>query len=136
MSLTQSFDPYKSQWSSPEAGDEDNIPDVSSKRRRVNENTRKARHAARAKYWDTLSKVWLTPRALREFDRRNALQSREQKCTTILELWPQGSSSVAISQLSAASLKDLKLFARRGGPNLKDLRNVSQANEPMRLRNA
>ena len=60
------------------------------------------------KFWDTLSKVWLTPRALRELDRRNNLQP----------LAPEPSAPA-----SAFSM-DLGRFARRGGPDLRHLRGV------------
>jgi hypothetical protein len=83
----------------------------------------RAWHAARTRFWNTLSKVWLTPSALREFDRRTA-QSFEQRCTSDVERRSRKRPFVDISHLSAASLKR---FGRRGGPSLADLRGVSQA---------
>lgn len=128
MSVAQAVPPRKRKQSSPHACEVDNTPHLSSKRQRVDENhTREARHAARDRFWDTLSKAWLTRRALREFDRRNAARDREQTHTTDLGFWPRNRSPIGVSQLTAASRKNLKRFARRGGPSLTDLRNVSRA---------
>ena len=127
MSVAQAVPPRKRKRASPDACEAENTPLISSKRQKIDESTREARRAARDLFWDTLSKVWLTPRALREFDRRNALQSREQRCTSNVELSPCNRLFIDISHLSAASLKNLKRFARRGGPSLVDLRGVSQA---------
>ncbi|KAK2589819.1 hypothetical protein QQS21_012499 [Conoideocrella luteorostrata] len=55
-------------------------------------------------FWDNLSKVWLTPRALRELDRRNSEQPSSKP------------SSVGVS------CKDIGRFARHGGPDLRHLR--------------
>ena len=126
MSVAQAA-PRKRKRSSPDTCEAENTSHISSKRQKINESTRQARRAARDLFWDTLSKVRLTLRALREFDRRNAVQSREQRCTSDLELSPCKRSFIDISHLSAASLKNLKRFARCGGPSLVDLRGVSQA---------
>ena len=103
----------------------DNVPHLSSKSQSLNQRAREARQAARNQFWDTLSEVWLTPRALREFDRRNAL---EQTHTADLEdLWPRKRPPLDTSQLTPASAKNIERFARRGGPSLTNLRNVSRA---------
>ena len=127
MSVAEAVAPRKRKWSSQEACEADNNSLILRKRQRVDYITRKVRHAARDRFWNTLSKVWLTPRALRELDRRNAAQSLEKGCTSDLEHWSRKRSSVDTSQLSATSLKNLKRFASRGGPSLVDLRRVSQA---------
>jgi hypothetical protein len=57
-----------------------------------------------AEFWDNLDRIWLTPRALREFDRRNRLQP------TLLA--PKQHTT------------DLARFARGGGPDTSDLRGV------------
>ena len=57
-------------------------------------------------FWDNLSKVWLTPRALRELDRRNDAQP------------------VPKPPAPAVHTADLARFARRGGPDLRHLRGV------------
>jgi hypothetical protein len=104
----------------------DDAPSILSKRQRV-ENSRQIRGLVRDQFWNTLSKVWLTPRALQEFNRRNATQSLKQRFASDSERQPPEKSCVDISHLSAVSLKNLKRFARCGGPNLADLRGVSQA---------
>ena len=126
MSVAQAA-PRKRKRSSPDACEAENTSHISSKRQKIDESTRQARRTTRDLFWDTLSKVRLTPRALRQFDRRNAVQSREQRCTLDSELSPCKRSFIDISHLSAVSLENLKRFARRGGPSLTDLRGVSQA---------
>ncbi|KAK4449822.1 hypothetical protein QBC34DRAFT_83452 [Podospora aff. communis PSN243] len=59
-------------------------------------------------FWDNLSKVWLTPRALREIDRRNDA------------LPPPKPPAPAVYT------KDLARFARRGGPDLRHLRGYPE----------
>lgn len=66
--------PRKRKRSSQEACEADNSPLISSKRQRADDGSRQARRAARDRFLNTLSKVWLTPKALWEFDRRNAAQ--------------------------------------------------------------
>ncbi|CAJ2508694.1 Uu.00g137200.m01.CDS01 [Anthostomella pinea] len=60
-------------------------------------------------FWDNLSKVWLTPRALRELDRRNSIRP---PMTTVT---PEEVYS-----------KDLARFARHGGPDLRHLRGCPE----------
>lgn len=68
-------------------------------------------HSDAASFWDILSRVWLTSRALREFDRRTELQAT-----------PTSNDPHCKPHVDAAQLKR---FARRGGPDLSDLRGVS-----------
>ncbi|GAP89469.1 hypothetical protein SAMD00023353_4001120 [Rosellinia necatrix] len=56
-------------------------------------------------FWDNLSKVWLTPRALRELDRRNCIAPPPKPAIT-----------------EAVYSKDLVQFASQGGPDLRHLR--------------
>ena len=65
-------------------------------------------------FYDSLSKVWLTRRALRELDRRNHLKSS----TFAPALAPK-----PVHKLSTR--KELQQFSRHGGPELGDLRGVS-----------
>lgn len=92
-------------------------------------------------FWDNLSKIWLTKRALRELDRRNiqtasnpavsphrqrarplatqnVLTESKRKCQNVR------SSTEYLCCCEPRILKDIKLFARHGGPDLSDLRNV------------
>ena len=126
MLFAQDVPPWQRKRSFYEVFEPDDAPPISSKRQRV-ENARQIRSLVRDQFWNTLSKVWLTPRALQEFDRRNAAQSLKQRFASDLERPPREKSCVDISHLSAVSLKNLKRFARCGGPNLADLRSVSQA---------
>ncbi|KAK5651101.1 hypothetical protein OQA88_13283 [Cercophora sp. LCS_1] len=59
-------------------------------------------------FWDNLSKVWLTPRALRELDRRNDARP------------------VPNPPAPAVYTTDLGRFARRGGPDLRHLRGCPE----------
>ncbi|KAK2598209.1 hypothetical protein QQS21_005686 [Conoideocrella luteorostrata] len=61
-------------------------------------------------FWDKLSKIWLTPRALRELNRRNNAKLR-----------PRTKSAALISTTLAR-------FARRGGPNLQHLQGCPEPN--------
>lgn len=62
------------------------------------------------KLWDSLSKIWLTPRALRELDRRNNLREQDGHL-----LQPPASTEYS---------HDLARFARLGGPDQRHLRRV------------
>jgi hypothetical protein len=65
-------------------------------------------------FYDSLSKVWLTRRALRELDRRNHLKS--STCAPTPAPKP-------VHKLPTR--KELQRFSRHGGPELRDLRGVS-----------
>ncbi|MCJ1384250.1 hypothetical protein MMC17_007366 [Xylographa soralifera] len=110
--------PRKRKQSSPDAGEPIQAP---CKRQKTDESTRRARRVARERYWDNLSKVWLTPRALREFDRRNTIQEQEKEQNPTAK--PLKISSTDTTHLSPACLKNLKQFARRGGPSLTNIRS-------------
>ena len=72
------------------------------------------------KYWDTLSKIWLTKDALRELDRRNDLSD-----TDSFDLYQE--VEISSTQEVLIDQKDLKRFARQGGPNNTDLVGVCTA---------
>jgi hypothetical protein len=88
-------------------------------------------------FWDNLSKVWLTKRALRELDRRNTASSprspyqRPHRFVTrraYAELKkchePTQSAADFLYHCGPRCLKDIKLFARHGGPDLSYLKGV------------
>jgi hypothetical protein len=88
-----------------------------------------------AAFWDNLSKIWLTKRALRELDRRNSqahsLYRRLHRPVTRLGLaeWkrthqPPQSAADFLCHCTSTCLKDIERFARHGGPDLSDLRGV------------
>ena len=66
------------------------------------------------KFWDHLSRVWLTRSALQEFDRRTVQLIKPKP------KYPSG--------FNEDSTKELKHFARQGGPSLCDLRGVGSLN--------
>ncbi|KAM3446845.1 hypothetical protein MY3296_009281 [Beauveria thailandica] len=68
-------------------------------------------------FWDSLSKVWLTPRALREKDRRNGAR-------------PPATTSPAPTAFTATTLAR---FARRGGPDLRHLRGYPEPKHTTRM---
>ncbi|CAO1596510.1 hypothetical protein XANCAGTX0491_000352 [Xanthoria calcicola] len=67
-------------------------------------------------FWDNLSRLWLTTRSLREFDRRT--------------VWPN--SPVHADFTGARQVDPIKLvqFAEEGGPNLEDLRAYPSTRKP------
>ena len=93
-----------------------------------------------AAFWDNLSKIWLTKRALRELDRRNAQAAPSPSRLPYRRVHqPLTRNFLAESNRNRQTtryatdylrhyepriLKDIKLFARHGGPDLSDLRNV------------
>ncbi|WEW59006.1 hypothetical protein PRK78_004474 [Emydomyces testavorans] len=88
-------------------------------------------------FWDSLSKIWLTKHALREFNRRNSLlhapchQARSLTTQKFLVEQRNVRQCIAAADLLRNSapkcLKDVKRFARHGGPNLSDLVGVCAA---------
>ena len=85
-------------------------PPITTTKRQKLENQQ--RHRTPSWFWDNLSRLWLTPRALREFDRRAAWPDTPP-------VPPHRARKVEIE------LAQLKRFARHGGPSLGDLRAVS-----------
>ena len=86
----------------------DSLPPPAAKRRKL-EN--QERHRTPCSFWDNLSRLWLTPRSLQEFDRRT--------------IWP--AAPVPPKQTGKEDINpvQLKRFARDGGPSLGHLRAVS-----------
>lgn len=69
------------------------------------------RHRTPRSFWDNLSRQWLTRRALRELDQRT--------------VWPVAPLPPHWSGKEKIARAQLKRFARHGGPDLGDLRGVS-----------
>ncbi|KAK0718738.1 hypothetical protein B0T21DRAFT_351541 [Apiosordaria backusii] len=67
-------------------------------------------------FWDRLSKISLTHRALKELDRRN----RTRRCHPSSPSPPASPSRRVLSRATTA--QELAQFARHGGPDLRDLR--------------
>jgi hypothetical protein len=70
-------------------------------------------------FYDSLSKIWLTRRALRELDRRNEhLPPPKPKPR------PWESRAAKLAALARLGVPDLAVFATAGGPDLSDLQGV------------
>lgn len=98
-------------------------------------NNQSAEPQSPAVFWDNLSKVWLTKRALRELDRRSSRvhwscrprQPVTQRALAALKKKSRQPSQPAaefLSYCTPTGLKDIKYFARHGGPDISDLRGV------------
>ena len=85
----------------------DSSPPIA-KRRKLE---KQQRHGTPSWFWDNLSRQWLTPRTLREFDRRTE--------------WPAAPLPPNRTDEEDIDLAQLKRFARHGGPSLGHLRAVS-----------
>ncbi|KAL9100361.1 MAG: hypothetical protein Q9163_004252 [Psora crenata] len=96
-------------------------------RKRV-KRRRQSQEETNTVYWDSLSKLWLTRRALDELDRRNSPRASPVKPTVARSL-DLGNTPGQLENLST----QLKRFARHGGPDLRDLGGVSSAREMSRL---
>jgi hypothetical protein len=88
-------------------------------------------------FWDNLSKIWLTKHALRELNRRKAkphshssspLAHQPVTRNFLAEVKKRRKPTQSISDFlhncAPKTLKNIKLFARHGGPDLSDLRGV------------
>ncbi|MCJ1449624.1 MAG: hypothetical protein MMC23_010146, partial [Stictis urceolatum] len=86
-----------------------------------------------AEFWDNLSTIWLTKRALRELDRRNTASiprppqspRRYRPVTRAFRRNPPSllSATEYLRRCEPRALKDIKAFAKQGGPDLSSLRN-------------
>lgn len=87
-----------------------------------------SRKEANTAYWDSLSKLWLTRRALRELDRRNR-QPATNSVRTRITRRPNLRGELAWEN----STSEIKRFSRHGGPDLQDLRGASLTRVILRL---
>lgn len=96
-----------------------------------------------AAFWDNLSKIWLTERALRELNQRNSQSAPASNISPSQYLQPRRpvtrrslaelkrnrrvtqSALDFLRHCGPGTLKDIKLSARYGGPDLSDLKGVS-----------
>ncbi len=99
--------PRKRATSTKAAPTPDPAPQLSLKRQK---RSPKPHNRSSREFWDNLSRLWLTCRAIQEFDRR-----------TVQPIIPKPEKS---SDLKGDSVKELKRFVRHGGPSLRDLRGV------------
>jgi len=92
---------------------QDDLPSLPSKKLKSTREHHSASRFPPPAFWDSLSKVWLTRRALRELDRRNQSESRAH-----------ASAPAPRPDRQFSRRKALQRFARHGGPELGDLRGV------------
>jgi len=83
-------------------------PQPTAKRQKLEDQQR---HQTPSSFWDNLSRLWLTRRALREFDRRT--------------IWPAAPVPPHRTGKENIDFAKLKRFARHGGPSLGNIRGVS-----------
>ncbi|KAF2877713.1 hypothetical protein BDV95DRAFT_535455 [Massariosphaeria phaeospora] len=75
-----------------------------------------------AAFWDSLSKIWLTPDALRELERRTTHLRPPHPQPSSEARSSLGLSSLDLDCASDLHLTELRRFARLGGPDLTDIR--------------
>jgi hypothetical protein len=92
------------------------------------------KHIDTPAFWHSLSKIWLTKRALRELNRRNSLpRSPSRPARQVHQPITQNFLAKQrnayrrvfapdfLSHCSPSRVKDIKRFAQHGGPDLSDL---------------
>ena len=102
------------------------------KRQKLNRH----RSQAASAYWDNVSKVWLTKRALKELDRRtrqprlnphpvhqHARRPATRSCTAKLHCRTDYTVN-PVDNYDSRIAKKIRLYARQGGPDLSELRSV------------
>ena len=92
-----------------------------------------------AEFWDNLSKIWLTKRALRELNRRNKQTAarlpkspyrQQHKLVTRSSVakWQEDQRRTVPGEDTVSDrspgVRNIKIFARHGGPDLSDLKGV------------
>jgi hypothetical protein len=79
-------------------------------------------------FWDKLSKVWLTSRALEELDRRNTQSAPTLRSRLAITERGGGegiqTAADVLTCCSTGQLEEVKLLSRHGGPDLSGLRGV------------
>lgn len=80
----------------------------------------RSKEEAVATFYDSLSKLCLTRRALRELNRRNQTKARLTPTGAPIR-WPDQNRRVTVPKDSSS---EVRRFARHGGPDLCDLRGV------------
>jgi hypothetical protein len=99
------------------------------KRRKLDHAVLDAPNQPPTTFWDSLSKIWLTERALKELDRRNAATADEPPCferENKKRLTRGRLAEWKRTQLTPVPAfgSSIRRFARHGGPDLLDLRGA------------
>ncbi|KAF2229648.1 hypothetical protein EV356DRAFT_455391 [Viridothelium virens] len=110
---------------------EPQLSNSSSSRRQKQPSHHSPGYVSTPAFWDSLSKVWLTKHALREFDRRNSRphspgrQSHRPITRNFLTEQRNVRKPISAADFLRNSApgrwRDVKRFARHGGPGLSDL---------------
>ena len=89
-------------------------------------NHQEAESEANPAFWDTLSKIWLTKRALKELDRRNQYQAAFQRAhfTQYGKHYTASSIVDFYSNCDTYDLKNLRHIAKHGGSDLSDPKEI------------
>lgn len=113
----------------------DDLPSLPPKRFKSSRKPHSCSKLPPPAFWDNLSKVWLTRRALEELDRRNAqsafnqspVQPKGKKPRTrsaVRELKHRAQPALPNPANRYLDRGNLQRFARHGGPDLSDLKGV------------
>lgn len=81
-------------------------------------------------FWDNLSRVWLTRNALRELDRRNS----QRTIVGEEDLLVRRPANDFLHYCSPQQLREIKRYARRGGPDLCEIRGVCSETRLFKLK--
>lgn len=92
------------------------------KKNRSSPKERRPNSGQNASFWDSLSKIWLTRRALQELDRRNFQNPAES--SLISPTSHRQKRKKKVKQYTQKNLSGLKRLARHGGPDLSDIKGV------------
>lgn len=121
--MHQSKASYPQKRKSSETSQE-NTAKPRAKRQKI--DSRGAEIEANSAYWDNLSRIWLTKQALRELDRRNQSRATFPRACVTQRINNHIISSVEefYDSCDTYDLKNLKILAKKGGPDLSDLKGV------------
>jgi len=114
---------------------QDDLPSLPPKRFKSSTKPHSSSKLPPPAFWDNLSKVWLTRRALNELDRRNAQSASNQSPVQPKVKKPRTRSAIREFKHRAQPALpkpvnpyldrgNLQQFARHGGPDLSDLKGV------------
>ncbi|EGC48849.1 conserved hypothetical protein [Histoplasma capsulatum var. duboisii H88] len=116
------------------------LPKPEPKRKKTEHSVCEAEAQRPAEFWDNLSQIWLTKKALRELDRRNTHQRPhviEPYRPITRQISAERRKNVVayapefLSSCKPDCLDRVRRFARHGGPDLSDLRNFRQDRIPL-----
>ncbi|KAL8904075.1 MAG: hypothetical protein Q9207_003502 [Kuettlingeria erythrocarpa] len=80
---------------------------------------KRQRRQSPASYWDNLSRLWFSRRALEELNRRNHELAAATELATVP---PPSVPCIDTTRIANYNLADIQRFARHGGPDLSDIK--------------